>query len=156
MFSPPLLSFRSNIYPSRSSRERNNELFNLRSFSGRNALPSLNPIRRIYIYIFVKTPFHNNTCMNNKTHCKGEVAEPPGYCSAVGFRRKNLPRSQAPLTRLKLSQGNVATAPARAFQGLCSHFRQMKDFWGSSASEVDLRKYLEVSFYIGGWSWRRE
>lgn len=92
--------------------------------------------------------------MNNETHRKGEVAEPPGYCSALAFGRKNLPRSQAPLTRLKLSQGNVATAPARDFQGLCSYFRQMTDFWGSSASEVDLRKYSEVSFYIGGWSWR--
>lgn len=88
--------------------------------------------------------------MNNKTCCKGGVAETPGYCSAVGFGRKKLPRSQAPLTRLKLSQRNVATAPARDFQELCSYFRQLKDFWESSASEVDLRKYSKVSFYIGG------
>lgn len=76
-----------------------------------------------------------------KRTVKDRLRSSPGYCSAVGFGRKYLPPSQAPLTRLKLSQGNVATAPARDFQGLCPYFRQMKDL-----GEVAFRNYLEVSF----------
>lgn len=81
--------------------------------------------------------------MNNKTDCKGQAVEPAKVIVRRWVSVGNLPRS---VTRLKLSQGNLATAPARDFQGFLSVFQANEGFWGGFPSEVARRNYLIVSF----------
>jgi len=140
MFSPPLLLFKSNVYPSCPSREGNNASLSLRSFSRRKALPSLLPRSRIST--LGNPRFHNKTCVINKTDRKGQAAEPARSLLGGGFRGE----TSASITR--------GSDPAENRPGKGRLFPKSRDFvrvsgkrriLGRFLGEAAFRNYLEVS-----------
>lgn len=126
MFSPPLLLFKSNINPSCSSREGNNAALSPKVISSEKDAPFPNPEKKaIEGYMLLEI---HDLIIKPAWIIKATVKDKrnqPGSCSAVGG---NICLDILPSTRLKASQGNAASAPARDFQGLCPYFGQMKDF----------------------------